>query len=929
MLIIPNLNQKCSLVLLLSLFETLARRKAYVLAYSERIEHNCRSLKCNLGISALPPNPTNMMVKKPLVIAFLWCLTSGIALSSIIMGGMYLYLSPQLPSVESLRDVRLQTPLRIYSRDGKLIGEFGEQRRNPIEFEDIPPIYIDALLATEDEGFYSHHGVSIKGLMRAASQLLVEGHIKSGGSTITMQVARNFFLSLNQTFARKFNEILLALRIEEELSKEEILELYVNKMFLGNRAYGIQAAAQVYYGKSIHDLSLAQFAMLAGLFKAPSAYNPIVNPKRALIRRNYILGRMAKLSYISQEAYQEAIAEAVTASYHGSQLDYDASYVAEMARKQAIELFGPAAYTDGYRIYTTVDSHMQESAQNAVINGLLTYDGRHGYRGPESSLPLEDLKTITAVDIETETPSLPLGKDPLNQDETDYSQWLKALKDIPTFGKLLPVAVIEIHDQHILVITDEGQVLQVDWEAGLAQAKSYINENTVSSAPQKPADLLQVGDVIRIQQNTAGQWWLKQVPAAQGALVALDPDNGAILSLVGGFDFRQSHFNRATQGRRQPGSNFKPFIYTAALENGFTAATIINDAPIVFEDRQLESTWRPENDGGKFYGPTRLRKALYLSRNLVSIRVLRSMGIGRAVRGMNRFGFAQGNLPRDLSLALGSHAMTPLEIATGYAVFANGGYRVEPYLVDRILDFNGHSVYESLPLTVCRYCSEEDSEQGENMALLTSAITAESPIDNETSTNFPFTFLGDPFEVHFDIKSLLGILEPQDYPQAPKVLDDRVAYIIDSMLRDVIRRGTGTRAKALGRYDLAGKTGTTNGPKDAWFSGYNSDVVATAWLGFDQNYDLGRREYGGSAALPMWIEFMAKALKGKAEKRRSLPEGLVSARIDPETGKRARFDDPDAIYEVFRSENLPGADGDTETSLDPYVSDDLLTEELF
>ena len=846
-----------------------------------------------------------MKIKSKFLAVTLWFIASGIGCSLVGLSGTYLYLSPQLPSVDTLRDVRLQTPLRIYSADGKLIGEFGDQRRTPVKFDDIPPLYIQALLAAEDAQFFTHHGVSIKGISRAVVELVTTGKKGSGGSTLTMQVARNYFLTKRKAFIRKFNEILLALRIEKELTKEEIFELYVNVTFLGKRAYGIEAAAQVYYGRTLNDLTLPELAMIAGLPQGPSFQNPIINPERAKERRNWILGRMLELGSINEETYAQAVATPVTAKYHGVNLDVYSPYVSEMARKKAIELFGYAAYTDGYRIYTTVDSRLQDTAQQAVVEGLITYDQRHGYRGPEQNLPLDQL------DIKTDESGL---------STTDYSPWLETLKATPSYGNLKPAIVTGVEDQRIHVLTEENEILTLEWDQGLSSARPYISEDSRGPSPKLAEEIVAPGDLIRIKQQD-GMWRLSQVPEAQAALISLSPQNGAIRALVGGFDFNQSNFNRVTQARRQPGSNFKPFVYTAALEHGMTAASIINDAPIVFEDGQLESTWRPENDGGRFYGPTRLREALYRSRNLVSIRILRNTGISNVIDGMSRFGFDESELPRDLSLALGSHDLTPLQVATGYAVFANGGYKVEPYLVEKILNFDGRAVFEALPPTVCNGCDD-----GEYLAQLSSQNDSGA---EEDSSNNPYQIQGDPFQFDFEVKSLLGILEPSDYPKAPKVLDDQVAYIMDSILKDVVQKGTGYRAKALGRTDLAGKTGTTNGPKDAWFSGYNGNLVATTWVGFDQHSPLGKNEYGGSAALPIWIDFMKEALKGKPNTHRAQPPGMVTVRINPETGERARIDDPDAIFETFRAEHVPQFKSQNDATNQAMPYEESITEDLF
>ena len=858
---------------------------------------------------------------------------AGVGCTLIVLTGVHLYLSPSLPSVDSLRDIRLQTPLRIYSYTGDLIGEIGEKRRTPVSYDEIPQAFIDALLSAEDAQFYSHNGVSIRGLLRASSQLLISGDIQTGGSTITMQVARNFFLSRRQEFKRKFNEILLALRIERELSKQEILELYVNVIFLGNRAYGIEAAANVYYGKRLSELNLAQLAMIAGMPKAPSTMNPLANPKRALERRNWILGRMLDLGKIDLPTYEEAVAAPVTAVYQSVALDLSAQYVAEMARQKAVEYFGPAAYTDGYRIFTTLRSELQSAAQEAVIEGLLTYDRRHGYRGPERQLPpppnLADALVLPPADQEAaateqapdavptkpQTTVITTG-DP--QTDDDLATWraelLAKLRDIPTYAGLAPAAVVQIAPKSLVALLKSGALVRVDWDHGLAQARPFITVNRRGPSPKTVADLAQPGDFIRLQYKDKA-WHLVGLPEAQGALVSLDAEDGAVLALVGGLDFNLSNFNRVTQAERQPGSSFKPFIYTAALEHGFTPATIINDAPIVFEDSLLENDWRPENASGKFYGPTRLRKALYLSRNLVSIRVLRAVGIDNALRGLGRYGFDAAALPRDLSVALGSFAMTPMEIVRGYSVFANGGYQVVPYFIDRIEDAEGEVVFRSERYQVCRDCPEQTSEAG-------TAETGQPEPNNHANDAL------DPSTAQTD-RDPPSVDDAPWVSPAPQVLDPRVAYIMDSMLKDVVARGTASKARALKRSDIAGKTGTTNQATDAWFSGYGGGVATVAWVGFDQLATLGAAEFGGTAALPIWIDYMSRALAERPVVSPPRPEGLVTTRINPVTGKRALPGDPDAIFEIFRVEDLPELDEDGSGAQDPWAEDEMDTEDIF
>nr|WP_235036452.1 penicillin-binding protein 1A [Zhongshania aliphaticivorans] len=772
----------------------------------------------------------------------------------MIFSAAFLYISPKLPSVEALKDTQLQTPLRIYSADGKLLGEFGEKRRSPISIHEVPALFIDAFLAAEDDHFYTHHGVDISGLLRAASQLITSGSIQSGGSTITMQVAKNYFLSQERTFTRKFTEIFLAIEIERALSKGDILELYLNKIFLGNHAYGIEAAAQVYYGKPIKELNLAQMAMIAGLPKAPSAYNPVANPSRAKVRRNWILGRMLSLGYIDADDYKTAMLEPISAKAYGTKLDVDAPYVSEMVRLNMLKRYGRSAYEDGYTVITTVNSNLQETANKALVDGVIEYDTRHGYRGPERQW------TIPAEFTPEKRQSLS-----------------KKLEEIGNIGPWYPALVLSVEEKSASILLAGELQTTLEWEHGLAKTIRYISEDRVSYAAETASELLSVGDVIRVKMSdtTPRHWMLSQLPKVQGALVSLEADSGAILSLVGGYNYQKSAFNRVTQAERQPGSNFKPFIYTAALDNGFTPASIINDAPIVFDDDALGNTWRPSNDNGRFNGPMRLRQALYQSRNLVSIRVLRELGIRRAINYVDRFGFDTSKLPHDLSLALGSHSLTPLDVVTGYAVFANGGFKISPYVIDRIMDRDGNTVYRADPEIACRECGEEDTDAIDN-------------IEAETLDDI----------IYADDNALKPRL-------AKRVLSEDVAFLIDSILQDVITRGTGRKARVLERSDAAGKTGTTNGPTDAWFSGYSGGIVTSTWAGFDQNLNLGRREYGGSIALPIWIDYMREALKDHPERHLKQPDNIISVRIDPDTGNLAHPGQSNAIFEYFRTDNAP------------------------
>lgn len=784
------------------------------------------------------------------LLKFLWwtCVTiiCGVLLS---FSGAYLYLSPNLPSVEALRNVRLQMPLRVYSADNKLIAEFGEMRRTPIRFAEIPPDFTHALLSAEDDNFANHYGVDVKSLMRAAAQLLKTGHIQTGGSTITMQVAKNYFLTNERSFSRKINEILLALQIERSLTKDEILELYVNKIYLGNRAYGVEAAAQVYYGKSIKDLSLAQMAMIAGLPKAPSRYNPLANAARSLERRNWILERMLKLGFIDQPRYEAAVKEPVGASYHVQTPELTAPYIAEMARAELVGRFGGDAYTEGYRVYTTVRSDLQDDANTALREGLQEYDQRHGYRGPETRLP---------------------GK--------TREAWRQAIAQQRPLGGLEPAIVIQVEKSGAMVMTRDGKEEALSWD-GMKWARPYLSNNSMGRMPSQPSDVVQAGDVIRVQRKNDGSLRLTQVPAAQSALVSLNPQDGAIMALVGGFSFEQSNYNRATQARRQPGSSFKPFIYSCALDNGFTAASLINDAPVVFYDEYLDKVWRPKNDTNTFLGPIPMREALYKSRNMVSIRILQALGVDRARNCISKFGLNKDDLPPNLSMALGTATLTPIDIASAWTVFANGGFKVSPYIVQRIESRDGQVLYQANPPSVPHDEEKLDpSAQAEAQPASTDAFGNDDPGQAKTS------------------------IEPA---AAERVIDARTAYIMTSMLQDVIKRGTGRRALALKRDDLAGKTGTTNESKDAWFSGFNADFMTTVWVGFDQPESLGRAEYGGNVALPIWMRYMGAALKDKPSHLLPEPPGLISLRIDPVTGRAAPPGTPGAYFELFKNEDTP------------------------
>lgn len=760
-----------------------------------------------------------------LIFFFLLAGFASLALAAFLL---YRFIEPQLPDIEVLRDARYQTPMSIYSKDGLLIAQYGEMKRSPVSFSEVPEKVIQAFLAAEDNRFFDHPGVDYQGLLRATFSFLRTGKKKQGGSTITMQVARNFFLSSEKTFFRKLKEIVLAIKIESELTKEQILELYLNKIYFGHHAYGVVAATQVYYGKGINELDLDEIATIAGLPKAPSAFNPITNPERAASRRNYVLKRMRKLGYINDQTYQDMINRPVTAKLHTTPVELNAPHVAELIRNEMYRQYGESAYTSGYRIYTTIDSRLQAAADRALRLALHDYDERHGFRGAKQRV---DLK-----------------KDKRTKD------WDERLSSIPRAGETVPGLVLAVKDSSAEIYLGDKQRIELDWD-GLKWARKYISENAQGPLPKSTKEILKAGDLIRLRKDGNDHWKLSQIPEVEGALVALDPTSGAVVALSGGYDFALSKFNRATQAQRQPGSGFKPILYAAALTHGYTPASVVNDAPVVFSDpSQADGFWRPQNYSGRFYGPTRLRVALAKSRNLVSIRLLQSIGLKKAIDMAMRFGFQPEELPRSLPLALGSGTATPLRMGQAYAVFANGGFHVEPYFIERIETEADRTIFRATPQIVCANCAESDDHQ----------------------TNF-----------------------------APRTLSPQVHYMMNSMLQDVVRTGTATRAMELGRNDIAGKTGTTNEYRDAWFNGYVPSLTTIAWVGFDSSKSLGKGETGGKAALPMWMYFMQEALKDLPEQTFPLPSGLTIARMDPGTGMLAPPGSTNAIFEVFPSERAP------------------------
>jgi len=738
-----------------------------------------------------------------------------VALTLVLSGGMLgafaaFMTYPKLPSLEVLTDYRPKLPLRIVSDDGKVIGEFGEERRSVVRFKDVPRSLVDAILAAEDERFYQHGGIDYAGVLRAMLVNFVSGETRQGASTITMQVAKNFFLSSERTLTRKFNEALLSYKIESNLSKDQILELYINQIYLGQRSYGFAAAARTYFGKDLKQLSIAETAMLAGLPKAPSTGNPITNPRRARARMQYVLERMHSLKKISTAQYEQARDENVAVRASRNSVD-NADFVAEMVRRDMVERFGDAAYISGITVYTTIDSRHQAAAQAALRKGVLDYEARHGWRGPAKWLNLPEVPDLADKAID------------------------EALQDQLPIGGLQAAVVVTVTPKEIRARTRLGEVLTLGADS-LTVAKAFLGEKVPA------AKRLQRGSEVWLRPTDAGGWVLSQLPEAEAALVSVDPHDGAIRSLAGGFDAGRNQFNHVTQAWRQPGSSFKPFIYSAALEKGYNPATIVEDAPLHFDASVTGSdAWNPQNYDGNFDGPLRLRVALAKSKNMVAIRVLQAITPLYAQQWITRFGFDAQRNPAYLSLALGSGAVTPLQMVGGYAILANGGHRVAPYLVKKVIDSKGR---------------------------------------------------------------LLAIAKPKVVGvDAEPVIEPRNAWLMTSLLRDVVRMGTATRAMSLGRADLAGKTGTTNDNVDAWFAGYTPGLVAVSWIGFDQPKSLGSKETGGAAALPIWIDYMKTALQGVPEQFMPEPEGIAQAIIDPASGRFAAS----GLIEYFYEEQTPAA----------------------
>ena len=742
----------------------------------------------------------------------------------MVVGFAAALIYPTLPTLEVLTDYRPKIPLRIYSADGKLIGEFGEERRAVVKLEQVPKTLINAIVAAEDERFFQHGGVDYLGVARAALSNFTSGGVKQGASTITMQVARNFFLSKEKTLTRKFNEMLLAFKIESSLSKQQIIELYINQIYLGQRAYGFAAAAQIYYGRPLAELSVAQQAMLAGLPKAPSRFNPIANPSRAKLRQQYVLRRMRELGMLTPEQLANADKEPMVMRQSINEFHVRADYFAEMVRAQMFERYGEDAYTHGFKVYTTLLSEHQRAAYDALRKGVLDYDRRHGYRGPEAYVELTGELTDDKLE--------------------------DALQDAPDSDEIYPAVVLEAGSKQVRIYRSGGERITIS-EDGLKFAAKLLGEN------MPPTQRIRRGAIIRITKDEKGRWQIAQLPQVESALVSADPRTGAIRALIGGFDFNRNQYNHVTQALRQPGSSFKPFIYSAALEKGFTASTMINDAPLTFTAAQTGSEpWEPKNYDGKFEGPMRLRTALAKSKNLVSVRILQAITPQYAQDYISRFGFDPKLHPPYLTMALGAGNVTPMQMLGAYSVFANGGYKIAPYFIDRVEDDKGKVMLANQPV-----------------------VAGES---------------------------------------AERVIDSRNAFIMSSLMRDVVRMGTATRAMRLKRNDLAGKTGTTNEFVDAWFGGFQPTLVAIAWMGFDQPKTLGRNETGGSAALPIWIDYMATALKNVPEEGFNPPPGVIVMPVNAETGLRAG--EGSGISEYFYQE-FPAPSSDSAAGGDKLPDD--------
>jgi penicillin-binding protein 1A len=831
----------------------------------------------------------------------------------VILLVTYFYIKSDLPSVDVLKDVRLQTPMRIFTQDGKLISQYGVKRRIPLTLDQIPEQLKQAVIATEDSRFYGHSGIDPIGMMRALVNLVVTGEKGQGGSTLTMQMARDFFLTREKKYIRKIREIILAWHMEQLLSKQEILELYLNKVELGHRAFGFGAAAQVYYGKSLNELTLAQIATIAGLPQAPSALNPISSPERSLLRRRIVLLRMLDEEYINREQFEQAVNAPVTAKKYGAEIELDAPYLADIIYSEMIELYGKdEAETGGYQIYSTVSSNLQAEAQQAVRKNLHDYDERHGYHGA-----IKQLWSTDVADDKDKALSEPEISELINSEPWPEEQMLSYLKDVQTFESMQPAIVVKVNEKDIIIFNQQGKFSIIDWD-GLDWARPFINDAKQGIEPKIASDIVQAGALILIRKReNDSHWQLAQYPQASGAFVALDPKNGSAQAVVGGYSFYQSQFNRATQAKRQVGSNIKPFIYSAALENGYTLASVINDAPITQWQSGSGNAWRPENSPAEYDGPIRMRIALTKSKNVVSVRLLRAVGLDKVAEHLTRFGFSKDDIPLDETLSLGSGSHTPLEVVTAMAVFANGGFLIQPHFIQRIENEMGDILWRANPKNACNPCVAE---------IQTNQTNSESE-DIEALLAAEF---GVAQQVAEPVKKILS---------APRVISAENAFLVAEMMRSAVQingswdnRGTGWRAALLmnRRSDIAGKTGTTNDVRDTWFSGFTPDLVATVWVGFDDNNRrLGRTtrnqnlvnknpkkynyignalvgsESGAHAAQPAWIRFMQYALAGQPEHLLPMPTDLLTVRIDKGTGKLTNRTDNTSMFEYFTQGTEP------------------------
>jgi penicillin-binding protein 1A len=796
--------------------------------------------------------------------------------------GAYYYVAPSLPQADELRNVKITIPLQVFSRDGRLIWEFGEIKRTPVAYEDIPPLLIKAVLAAEDEHFFEHAGVDYRGVLRAILNEISPNGRNVGGSTITQQITRTLNVlsraglsSGVQRFVQKFREWILAFRIEGEFTKQEILQLYMNTSFFGQRSYGVVTAARTYFGKDLDELSIAEVALLAGIPNRPTDFNPVASVERATARRAYVLRRMNETGAITNAEYQAALAEPVVGKRYGTETQLDAPYVAEMVRAEMYRKFGPAAYTAGFKVTTTIDSRLQKAANRAMHNTLLAYDERHGYRGPLAHV---DLAPGDGAPVAAELRGV--------------------LDDYPNVVDYEAAIVLDVEPQSARVFFADRGEQTIPFEA-VSWAAPFINDDAVGTRPTSMQEVLKRGDIVRFRRDAAGNWRLAQIPEVEGAFASVDPLDGSLVALSGGFDFFLSNYNRATQAKRQPGSAFKPFVYSAALQNGFTVATIVNDSPPEGEyQAELERVWRPENFNGEYFGLVSLRFALQHSLNAVSIRITKAMGVPTAVRYVRKFGFDDTAIPNNLSIALGAGGVAPLDLVTGYATFANGGYRVEHHFIQRIAAANGDVLYEANPVIVCPDCGRTPTATPSPTS--DAAACTKPPAPAASAKPEAPTLISDVTELFPPLRIAQQVITPQN------------AYLMTDLLEDVARVGTGAGAyRALKRNDLAGKTGTTNEGHDTWFVGFNADVVAAAWVGFDdQTRSLGGAEQGGRTALPMWIDYMREALANKPEHALARPLGIVEYRINPTTGLIASDATRDTVFEKFDIDNVPERERD-------------------